>query len=196
MYRPAVFAIALMHCAVAPVLAVEENEALVMRLVFQDCLGFMREDREPFVDLETGEPSSDAFDSLPTFMSEQNVVQVLSPRYVAAWGQDDDARFCTVRSVWGEKGQIGEPILGVDHNGFLKRVTAAAIAAGLTYYEPEMEFSPLSTTYWSEPETGFWDGAQRPITLTVMPTDASDENGLMDVGIIIMGGPTLPSLGD
>ncbi|GGF79692.1 hypothetical protein GCM10007301_44700 [Azorhizobium oxalatiphilum] len=171
---------------------VEENEALVMRIVFEDCLGYIRAGTTPFAGLDTRPASEEALKAVHrTMRAHGTTVQLLAPRYVAAWGEAPDARFCVVHTVYGENGPPGDGKLGVRPEGFIARVTERAAKAGLTHAETSDVFSPVHSTRWAEPETGFEAGPKRPIALSLMPTAANADKSLLDAGLIVMGGPTL-----
>jgi hypothetical protein len=72
---------------------IEENEPLVMRLIFEDCLGYIRHGRTPFEGLATRPASREAIAELPSRAPDrEKAVELLSPRYVAAWGRDGQTR--------------------------------------------------------------------------------------------------------
>ncbi|MGU3492619.1 hypothetical protein ACLBXM_01135 [Xanthobacteraceae bacterium A53D] len=168
---------------------IEENEPLVLRLMFDDCLGYMRDGKTPFAGLETRPASEEAMKTVHRNMrAHGTTVELLSPRYVASWGEAPDARFCGIYTVFG----VDAPgKLGVRPDGFIDRVSARAKATGLTIAENSQEFSPVHSTLWSEPETGHETGPKRPVRLSVIPTSANADKSLLDVGLIVMGGPTL-----
>lgn len=189
---PAVLAILLATSAIgtpARAAAVEENEALVMRIVFEDCLGYIRGSKTPFVGLHTGPASEAAIKTLhPMMRAHGTVVELLSPRYVASWGEAPDSRFCAVMTVY-DATDPGK--LGVRPEGFIAHVNERAAKAGLTEGETSGVFSPVSSTRWSEPVTGSDAGPNRPVSMSIMPTSANADGSVLDAGLIIMGGPTL-----
>ncbi len=170
---------------------VESNEPLVMRIIFQDCLGYIRHGRVPFAGLPTRPAAAAAIRQLPARMPDrEQAVELLSPRYTASWGEDANGRHCYVGSSF-EADQAGVPrLLGAPARGFLERVTARATAEGLTQHGVADELSPLSTSFWSEPETGHDRGPERPVSFSLMATTAPDARGVADAGLILMGGPT------
>lgn len=188
----AVLAAVLLMCpagASARAAEVEENEALVMRIVFEDCLGYIRNGKTPFQGLHTGPASDEAAKTLhPMMRAYGTVMELLSPRYVASWGEAPDSRFCAVMTVYGitAPGQ-----LGVRPDAFIARVTERAAAAGLTQAETSGVFSPINSTRWSEPVTGTDANPKRPVSVSIMPTSANADESLLDAGLIVMGGPTL-----
>lgn len=170
---------------------IEENEPLVMRLIFEDCLGYVRDGNEPFQGLATQPAAPEAIDRLPTRMPDrEKAVELLSPRYIAAWGADGDYRYCAVHTVRNDDGSIvGSGLLGVPPEGFLERITKRAVAEGLTESFLGDEFSPLEINSWSEPETGYEVGPLKPISFSLMPTDGMKDGSLLDAGLFVMGGP-------
>lgn len=169
---------------------IEENEPLVMRLIFEDCLGYIRHGRTPFGGLATRPASREAIDRLPRRAPDrEKAVELLSPRYVASWGRDADGRHCLIFTVWLGL-RVGLPMrLGVRAKDFLGRVTEKARAAGLNEALPADTFSPLATSLWSETSTGHDSGPLRPVSFTILPTGGDEVGGLMDAGLIAMGGP-------
>ena len=166
------------------------NEALVMRIIFEDCLGFIRHGRTPFAKLPTRPAAAAAIEQLPARMPDRNkAVELLSPRYVASWGEDADGRHCYV-GVNLAAPQAGVPMrLGVPTAGFLQRVTRRAADEGLRDALVADEFSPLATSTWSEPATGHDRGPLRPVSMSVMATTPADAEGNAEAGLIVMGGP-------
>ncbi|MBB2963567.1 hypothetical protein [Methylobacterium sp. R2-1] len=169
---------------------IEENEPLVMRLIFEDCLGYIRHARTPFEGLATRPASREAIDQIPSHAPDrEKAVELLSPRYVAAWGRDALGRHCLVRTVWSAERDGLPARLGVRAKDFLGRVTERARAAGFEEAFPAETFSPLATSHWSEKSTGHDTGPLRPVSFTVLPTGSDEARGLMDAGLIVMGGP-------
>ena len=170
---------------------VRENEALVMRLVFKDCLGFLRHGRTPFEGLATRPAPEAVRTQFPAAMPDRNqIIELLSPRYAAAWGGNAGGRHCIVMTVLDPWPPPGPGLLGVRPAGFVARVTARAAAAGLRNHPaPDEAFSPLSVTTWGEPETGHEMGPLRPIRVVIMPTSRSEDGRVMDVGSIVAAGP-------
>lgn len=188
MPRLPIVAIALLGLA-TPVAAIEENEPLALQIAFEDCLGFVRDDLEPFTRLDTAPAGPQAIDSLSSMMSRQNVVQVISPRYVGSWGERDGRRYCALNTVWNDAGeQVGEAVLGVDPENFLSSVSKRADALGLTERDFSLQddvFSPVHTVSWFEP--GAPDGA----VVVMVAVDPGSDTGLLDAGLIIVSGPPL-----
>ncbi len=178
---------------------VEEHEALVMRLVFDDCLGFLRHGRTPFQGLATRPASAAGARQFPAAMPDRNqIVELLSPRYLAAWGADANGRHCIVKLALDPWPPPEPGLLGVRPAGFVARVTARATAAGLSQHPgPGEAFSPLNVTTWSEPETGADTGPQRPIRIVLMPAGQNaDGSVVVEVGTIVSGGPPQGSPND
>ena len=93
MFVACLLAIAVGSMRAAEAEEVRENEALVMRLVFQDCLGYLRHGRIPFEGLPTRPASAAVRRQFPPAMPDRNqIVELLSPRYAAAWGGDGNGR--------------------------------------------------------------------------------------------------------
>ena len=170
---------------------VERNEPLVMRIIFEDCLGYVRAGRMPFAGLPTRPATATAIARLPAQMPDRDrAVELLSPRYTASWGEDANGRHCYVGSSY-EADQAGLPgLLGAPERGFLQRVTARATAEGLTENGVANELSTLALSYWSEPETGHDSGPGRPVSFSLMATTGPDAGSIADAGLILMGGPT------
>ena len=179
-------------CAIWSILApiaqateIEPNEPLVMRLIFEDCLGYIRDDTPPFSGLITGPAPPEEIANLATELQPHlQSGELLSPRYFAAWGTNEEGRYCMIRTVWSDP-LHGTGLLGVDPDGFLKRVTRRAVAAGLTEYNLAETLSPVMTSDWHEPEAG----ETRPATIVLLPTDVNDDETLFDVGLILVSGP-------
>lgn len=166
------------------------DEALVMRIIFTECLGYIREGRVPFQGLPTRPASAEAIAALPSRMPDrERSVELLSPRYIASWGEDADARHCKIGTAY-EAAAAGSPIrLGVRAAGVLQRVTARAAEAGLTAAEVADSFSPVSISSWSEPRTGEESGPGRPVSFSLLATTPADAQGIVDAGLMVMGGP-------
>lgn len=168
----------------------EKNEPLVMRIIFEDCFGYVREGRVPFAGLLTRPASADAIAQLPSRMPDrERAVEFLSPRYVASWGEDANGRHCYVGTVLlaVQRGMPG--LLGVPVKGFLGRVTARATAEGLRDAVVADAFSPLGLSSWSESATGHDTGPGRPVSFSLIATTPADARGVAEAGLILMGGP-------
>ncbi|MEH3119431.1 MAG: hypothetical protein PGN25_18085 [Methylorubrum populi] len=169
---------------------IEENEPLVMRLIFEDCLGYIRHGRTPFEGLATRPASRAAIAQIPSRAPDrEKAVELLSPRYVASWGRDADGRHCLVLTVWSAEQDGLSMRLGVRAKGFLQRVDARARAERLTEAGIADEFSPFSTSYWSEGSTGHDRGPRRPASFSLLASGGDEARGLADAGLIVMGGP-------
>lgn len=170
---------------------IEANEPLVMRLIFEDCLGYVRHGRTPFQGLPTRPASKEADEAFPRAMvNRDQIVELLSPRYAAAWGEDQTYRYCILRPVI-ENQHANPGLLGVRPQGFVARVTERAVAQGLTDRSPEDEFSPLMVNTWGEPETGHESGPLRPIRFNMIAAARNEDGSLLDAGLMTMAGPTL-----
>lgn len=171
---------------------IEENEPMVMRLIFDDCLGYVRHGRTPFQGVATGPASQVAIEHFPALMpNREQIVELLSPRYAAAWGEDQEVRYCILRTVFDDLPSRGPGLLGVRRLGFVARVTERAVTQGLTERSPEDEFSSIVINTWSEPETGHETGPLRPVRFNMIPVDINEDGSLADAGSIVMAGPSL-----
>jgi hypothetical protein len=183
-------AAALLVASPARAATLEKNEPLVMRIIFEDCLGYVRQGRMPFRNLPTRPASAEVIEGLPSRMPDrERSVELLSLRYVASWGEDANGRHCTVGPVLAAV-QAGAPgLLGVPVKGFLGRVTARAVAEGLRVAEVADSFSPLGLSSWSELATGHDSGPMRPVSFSLVATTPADARGIAEAGLIAMGGP-------
>ena len=170
--------------------AVAPNEPLVMRIIFEDCLGYVRHGRTPFEGLATRPAAAAAIEQLPARMPDRGkAIELLSPRYVASWGEDADGRHCYVGTVFAAV-EAGVPVrLGVPAAGFLRRVTRRAAEEGLREALVADELSPLAIGSWSEPDTGHDRGRLRPVSMSLTATTPADADGIAEAGLIVMGGP-------
>lgn len=160
-----------------------ENEALAMRLIFEDCLGYVAEKKTPFAGLDLQPLDAETYaGALPAGASGiTNRYWLLNGRYQAIWGQDAHARMCMVQTAVPSD----EPmLLLVNPEGFLDRIAARAAAAGMTEADiGDGEFTPLYIANWHEPR----DDEKRALSLTVAPTGAVEDGSLVDAGLFIMG---------
>jgi hypothetical protein len=174
--------------------SIEENEALVMQIIFEDCLGFVRDDRVPFEALNLSQAGNEVLPYFPKGARADissgaiKVSYLFGKTYVVSWGEDMSSRHCVVQDV--NRKAAGERWLGVDPVGFLDRVTKRADAAGLTKNTLPDEFTALATTSWREPVANPFDG----LRISLLPSQWEPVNGLMDVGLIIVAGPKLLGL--
>ena len=131
-----------------------------------------------------------AIEQLPIHMPDRDkAVELLSPRYVASWGEDADSRHCYVGVVFAAV-RAGLPVrLGVPTAGFLQRVTSRAMEEGLGVALVADELSPLAISTWSEPETGHDRGPLRPVSMSIIATTPANADGIAEAGLIVMGGP-------
>lgn len=163
----------------APAVA-QTDEPLVMRLIFEDCLGYVTAKKPPFGGLALGPIPPEAEAALPAHAAViANRHQLLSPRYYAIWGEDEHVRLCMIRSVIPSD----EPmLLMVETEGFLDRITARAAAHGMTEAHMGEAFSPLSVSDWREPGG---DG-RAELRMVVMPSGGTEDGLLADAGLIIV----------
>ncbi|MBO1018498.1 hypothetical protein IPV08_00755 [Methylobacterium sp. SD274] len=190
MLKPWILLAACLAAFPASAAPIEENEPLVMRIIFEDCLGYIRHGRTPFRGLATRPASREAIDTIPHRAPDrEKAVELLSPRYVASWGQDNNGRHCLIRTVWQAEPDARPMRLGVRSEGFLQRVDARARAEGLTSSGMADAFTPISVSSWSEGETGHDSGPLRPVSFSLVASAADEARGLADAGVIAMGGP-------
>lgn len=159
---------------------IEDNEPLVMRIIFDDCLGFIQEDITPFADLKLLPITAKGKDTLRArYTKNGTVYHLFSDRYVVTWGEDNQDRYCILlTSRPSEKPMM----LGVKRAGFLERLTKRADAVGMTENTLPAEFSPLYTTSWREP----LDDGMSELRMVVMPTGGSEDQEMVDAGLIMV----------
>ncbi|WP_252920356.1 hypothetical protein [Aurantimonas endophytica] len=168
-----------------------------MRIIFEDCLGYIRHDRMPFQGLATRQASPEAVKELRSpLLSRRGTVELLSARYVASWGVDSDRRFCMVQTIRDGDGPPAPRLLGVRPEGFIARVTGRAVKEKIPERYTGEEFSPLTVTGWHEPETGHDSGPERGVSFTIMPTDHNEDDSILEAGLLVMSGPLLPDIGE
>ena len=158
-----------------------EDEALVMRLIFEDCLGFARNERTPFGDLETFPVTDPDLGPPAQIRPWVTTVHLMSERYVAFWGDDPSGRrLCFLQTDI----EAEEPmLLGVRPEGFTARITARAAEEGMTEALTEEEFTPLRIDSWSEPGE---DPGE--LSMTVAPTGANADGTVLDAGLFAVSG--------
>lgn len=170
----------LLLCLAAPLAAqtpqITEDEPLVMRLVFDECVGFVVDGTEPFDGLPlfgiSPQGASILNDRLPADAARYHI---FSTRYVATWGHDDSYPFCLIQSDL----ESDEPgVLGVAPEDFRLRMHLRAPEYGLDSGSLVNKFTPLVTPYWVSP---IGDGTTG-VSVVVMPT-MGDET-LYDAGLI------------
>lgn len=159
---------------------IENNEPLVMRIIFDDCLGFIKKGVAPFQGLSLSPITPKGADMLHAGRTDNGEkYHLFSDRYVVAWGQDNRARYCILLT----SRPSDEPtMLGVKRTGFLERLTKRADAAGMTENDLPVTFSPLHTTSWREPDIDGKSG----LRMVVMPTDSSEDQDMVDAGLIVI----------
>jgi hypothetical protein len=179
-------ALALTLSLSAPVAAegIEENESLVMQLIFQDCLGFVADDTRPFTGLTVLPLSPEVEADLPkAAFLVPNRQHVVSARYYAIWGEDTNTRYCMIQPVYGSRLPA---LLGVKTDGILDRLTARAAEVGMTETDIGAVFDPLHVHTWREPGG---DG-EHELRMVVLPTAESANTEVVDVGFIIVAAGT------
>ena len=168
-------------------LPIEENEPPVMRIVFDDCLGFVRDGEVPFeglktfpIDAETLERSGSVARRFVPVSAQ--AAHLLEDRYVAAWGRDDRGfSFCTLSTAWGA---TSPRRLGVRAEGFVARLAARAKREGLSeafFESPDLH--PLEIPSISEPGDD-----PDELRFSIATTSAGPDRTLVDVGLLVMGG--------
>lgn len=183
--RTAALAVTVFAAIAAPAKAadIERNEALVMRIVFDDCLGYIRDGKQPFDGVGTFPlVREEVVRGPPAHMTvRREVVHLINQRYQAAWGEDTTGlRFCLVFTDI----TADDPMqLGVDPWGFLARVTERAAREGLTEALVGNEFSPIEMSVWSEPEEH--PGYNRVV---IMPTGENNDGTVLDAGLVAVAG--------
>lgn len=192
--RTLLMACVLCVLAIRPAYAdeVQSNEPLVMRLIFEECLGFMLHDRMPFQGLAIRPAPSEVKGEFPALMPQRDqIVELLSPRYAAVWGDDSHNRYCMMRSIGDASPLRGPGLFGVNPAGFLARVTKRASKLGLTDHPSELKLSPYVVPYWSQPRTGHVSGPLRPVMFSLLTNASSDDRKIADVSFVVMSGPPL-----
>jgi hypothetical protein len=157
-----------------------DAEPLVMRLIFQDCLGYVRTGTRPFVGLDLSPMRPEVEASLSAAarrLPERH--QLLSERYFTYWGQDGGTRLCVISAT--DDHADHPPILTVRHEGFLDRVGLRATAEGMTEHDLPERFDMFGTPKFSDP--GDDPGEFRII---VIPYEETIGGTLIDMGIIIV----------
>lgn len=156
------------------------NEPLVMRLIFDDCLGYVVDKRAPFEGLDMSDLSPEVERSLLKVERRHNRKHLLSDRYYAIWGEDEHGRHCMIRSVDDPRLPA---LLGVQTAGFLDRLSARAAAAGMTEADVDPPiFDALHVHGWSEPG----GDNDRELRMTVLPALAPEGSEVLDIGLIIV----------
>lgn len=173
-----------------------DGEALLMRVVFADCLGFVRHGRAPFAGLPSRPAPADAVADMPAPMRDgAQTVELWPPGYVAAWGTVAAQKAAGLQPHGGERfcrvaGPGASGALGVAADGFARRMTARAAAAGLTDTpnEPGDRYSPVMILSWSEPGAQPDDGPRRGVSFSLVGGVAGAD-GRVDLGVMLMAGP-------
>ncbi|WP_108810173.1 hypothetical protein [Sphingorhabdus sp. Alg231-15] len=159
---------------------IEDNEPLVMRIIFDDCLGFVQKDIAPFEGLALLPITARGRDMVRARYTENGAIHHLfSDRYVVAWGEDSEDRYCILLT----SRPSDEPMmLGVEPAGFPTRLTERADAVGMTENDMPGEFSPLNTMSWRKPDADGKPG----LRMVVMPTDGVEGQKIVDAGLIVV----------
>lgn len=186
--------LAMMPLAAMPVHAdsFKESEALVVRLAFEDCLGWVRDGKKPFEGLPIVPLSeNDAFLLYPPLYDEVTVVELFSPRYVGMWGQESaTTRACEVieRSLARSDISSNEPMLRVRTDGFIERFSLYAKDNLLTEFNADGVWPPGAFADWYGPMPS--NSSTTPIHLRISPVGGVfDKNGVLDVESISVSGP-------
>jgi hypothetical protein len=155
-----------------------DNEALVMRLIFEDCLGYVRDEKLPFQGLETFPLSTKVEASLSEeALAIPNRLHLLSGRYIAIWGISGTSRSCSI-------GVVDDPfeypeILTVRADGFIARVTERANRLGLTDAPWQDTYNVGIAYSWSEPGRSFSE-----LRIFVMPYSQPLDDSPVDTELI------------
>lgn len=158
----------------------KDNEALVMRLIFQDCLGYVRDGTAPFADLALAPLRPEVEMRLvPAVRQLPDRHQLLSGRYYAYWGQTATDRLCVISAA--DDFASFPALLTVWPEGFLDRMTRRAAAEGLSEHDLPATFDMFGTPMWSEP--GDDPAELRIVTIPYEPRIAGVP---IDMGIIIV----------
>lgn len=168
--------------APAPAAAQEpvNSEPLVTRLIFDDCLSYVRDDTAPFAGLSLTPIRPEVDAGLPAPARDlPNRHQLLSDRYYTYWGVHDGKRLCVIGGV--DDYARFPALLSFPVTGFLDRLSQRAAQAGLTDQILPKVFSADEAPVFSEP--GDDPGEAR---IVVMPYEPALEGTLVDIGIIIV----------
>jgi hypothetical protein len=174
---------ALLAAAFATPMAAQDRtdaETLVMRLIFEDCLGYVRNGTRPFAGLDLAPVRPEVEASLPAaarLLPERH--QLLSERYYTYWGDDGTTRLCVISA--SDDHASFPPILTVQHKGFLDRLSLRALAEGITEHELPERFDMFGTPKWSEPGDD-----PDELRIIVIPYEPTIDGTLIDMGIIIV----------
>ncbi|GAA0483313.1 hypothetical protein GCM10009096_27140 [Parasphingorhabdus litoris] len=182
------YAVSTFLCAILPITAasasevdaIADNEPRVMRIIFDDCLGFVQNDIAPFAGMMLLPITDKGRDVLhPRYATNDSLFHLFSDRYVVTWGEDEEDRYCILLTSQPSH----EPMmLGVERTSFLERLTKRANAVGMTENGMPGPFSPLNTMSWRTPDE---DGKTK-LRMVVMPSGGSDDQDMVDAGIIIV----------
>jgi hypothetical protein len=174
--------VALLSLLALPAMAegLVDNQGLVLRLIFEDCLGYVRSGARPFAGLALAPLRPEVEAGFPeAALQVLNRYQLLSERYYTYWGEYDGTRLCVISVV--DDFADHSPILTVAPDGFLDKVSLRADQEGLTDHALPEVFDMNSTSTWSEPGD---DPAE--LRIVVAPYEPIVDAGLVDMGIIIV----------
>ncbi len=159
---------------------IENNEPLVMRIIFDDCLGFIQNDIVPFEGLALLPITAKGKDMVRARYTENGAIHHLfSDRYVVAWGEASEDRYCILLT---SRPSDKTMMLGVERAGFPQRLTERADAVGMTENDMPGNFSPLNTMSWRKPDEDDKPG----LRMVVMPTDGMEDQKIVDAGLIVV----------
>ncbi|MEP2104124.1 MAG: hypothetical protein ABJP02_13745 [Parasphingorhabdus sp.] len=160
--------------------AIEDNEPTVMRIIFDDCLSFVYKDVAPFEGLTLLPITAKGKDMLRARYAESGpVYHLFSDRYVVAWGEDSEDRYCILLT---SRPSDRPMMLGVERAGFPERLSKRADAAGMTKNDMPGPFSPLHTMSWRAPD----EDGRSGLRMVVMPTDGVEDQKMVDAGLIVV----------
>jgi hypothetical protein len=157
-----------------------DNKALVLRLIFQDCLGFVRDGRRPFAGLDLAPLRPEVEAALPAAAKAlPDRHQLLSERYFTYWGESGTDRLCVISAA--DDYARFPPLLTFRHEGFLARISQRADEERLTDHALPDRFDMFGTPVWSEP-------GQNPSELRIVaiPYEPTVEGVPIDMGIVLV----------
>lgn len=161
----------------------EASEALVMALIFDRCLPYLRGERtEPFDGLAIGPLTpEDEADLFRPLTAGQFAAPILGPRYIGVWGDGGEGRRMCFLHWRLDADNTGD--LDVDARFFVHRLDRRFAQAGLDGHDApdDMRFSPLMTRSWFVADDP--DG----IRVLVMPGDSA--GAVAEAALIIGAAP-------
>jgi hypothetical protein len=168
----------LMVLIAAPVAAqsITDNEPRVMHAIFDDCVGFVDQNKPPFTADDLLPITAAGRGILPSWVpGDAFVYHYRSDRYVIFWGGTARDRFCMMLS---NRDSTAPHDMGVASAGFLERLTARAAQAGMTEAFVAGDWSPLITSDWRAP------GGDEVLRFTALPT--AEDGAYTDVGVFVV----------